>query len=76
MTANFRRDADGFNIALRVLARLIYRGTCSPRDIDALRRKARPDEMELPVEELCCRVLQRALSASPARPPLRPRASA
>ena len=58
------RDPDGFITALRVLARSIYQEPASPRDINALRRNACADEIDLPIEELCCRVIHRALSDS------------
>lgn len=58
------RDPDGFITALRVLARSIYQEPASARDINALRRNARRDEMDLPIDELCCRIIQRALSGS------------
>ena len=57
-----KRDPDGFIIALRVLARIIYGEETSPRDINALRRNACADEIDLPIHDLCCRVLERALS--------------
>jgi hypothetical protein len=55
------RDPDGFITALRVLARSIYYEETSSRDIDTLRRIARADEKSLPVDELCCRIIHRAL---------------
>jgi hypothetical protein len=57
-----KRDPDGFITALRVLARVIYHDTAAPRDINALRRHARIEEMDLPIDELCCLVIQRALN--------------
>lgn len=59
---SIKRDPDGFIRALRVLARLIYHETASPRDINALRRNATIDEIDLPIDELCCLVIQRALA--------------
>jgi len=59
-----KRDPDGFITALRVLARYVYCEPAAPRDINALRRHARPDEIDLPIDELCCRVIQRALEGS------------
>jgi hypothetical protein len=59
-----KHDPDGFIIALRVLARFIYHEGASPRDINALRRHASADEIDLPIDELCCRVIQRALDGS------------
>jgi hypothetical protein len=59
-----KRDSDGFITALRVLSRAIYHEDVSPRDINALRRNARAGEVDLPIEELCCRVIQRALDGS------------
>lgn len=56
-----RRDPDCFNTALRVLARIVYGEDVSPRDINALRRNACVDEIDLPIYDLCCRVLERAL---------------
>ena len=56
-----KKDRDCFNIALRVLARSIYGEETSPRDVNALRRKALPDEIDLPIYDLCCRVIERAL---------------
>jgi hypothetical protein len=56
-----KRDPDGFITALRVLARVIYHESAAPRDINALRRHARVEEMDLPIDELCCLVIQRAL---------------
>jgi len=58
------RDPDGFIVALRVLARSIYHESASARDINALRRNARADEIDLPIDELCCLVIQRALDGS------------
>jgi hypothetical protein len=55
-------DPDGFITALRVLARSIYDEGASARDINALRRNARADEMDLPIDDLCCRVIHRALA--------------
>ena len=57
-----KRDEDGFITALRVLARYIYRENAAPRDVNVLRRNARPDEIDLPIDELCCRVIERALA--------------
>jgi hypothetical protein len=55
------RDPDGFITALRVLARFIYDEEVSSRDINFLRRHARADEKDLPTDELCCRIIHRAL---------------
>lgn len=59
-----RKDPDGFIIALRVLARCVYYERAAPRDINALRRHACEEEIDLPIDELCCRVIQRALDGS------------
>ena len=58
------RDPDGFITALRVLARSIYEEQASARDVNFLRRNAHADEMDLPIDELCCRIIHRALSGS------------
>ncbi len=50
--------------ALRVLARFIYHGSSPARDVNALRRNAHRDEMHLPIDDLCCRVIQRALTGT------------
>ena len=76
-----KKDPDDFNTALRVLARSIYREEAAPRDINILRRNARADEAGLPIEELCCRILHRALcshgsAAGPLKPPDSPSGSA
>lgn len=55
------RDSDGFIIALRVLTRSMYCEDISSRDINALRRSAGADEKDLPIDELCCQVIHRAL---------------
>jgi hypothetical protein len=57
------RESDGFIVALRVLTRYIYKQSASPRDINALRRHASSDEIDLPIDELCSRIIQRALAA-------------
>jgi hypothetical protein len=62
------QDPDGFIVALRVLARVIYYESAAPRDVNALRRHARPDEMDLPIDELCCLVIQRALAGQALSP--------
>jgi len=59
-----KQDPEGFMIALRVLARSIYNEAASARDVNALRRNARADEVDLPIEDLCCRVIHRSLSGS------------
>lgn len=56
------RQSDGFIVALRVLTRYVYNESASPRDINSLRRHASLDEMALPIDELCSRVIQRALA--------------
>jgi hypothetical protein len=58
-----KKDPDGFIVALRVLSRSIYEESVSVRDINALRRNAREEEMHLPIDELCSRIIQRALCA-------------
>jgi hypothetical protein len=57
------RQSDGFIVALRVLTRYVYNESASPRDINALRRHAALEEIDLPIDELCSRVIQRALAA-------------
>jgi hypothetical protein len=69
MDANLNQNciktgSDDFVIALRVLSRAIYNQSPSPRDINALRRNAQKDEMDLPIDELCRRVIHRALTGS------------
>jgi hypothetical protein len=54
-------DSDGFNTALRVLARCLYGEEASSRDLNALRRRAHADEIDLAIDDLCCRVIHRAL---------------
>ena len=56
-----KKDPQLFITALRVLARSIYEEKIAPQDINALRRNALPEEADLPLDELCCRLVHRAL---------------
>jgi hypothetical protein len=47
--------------ALRVLGQLTQGMDFSPDDLSMLRRNAPPDEVNLPVDVLCCEIIQREL---------------
>ena len=49
--------------ALRVLSKSIHAEEISPRDIGMLRRNALLEEAGLPLDELCCRLVRRALGS-------------
>ena len=59
-----RNDRELFLIALRVLARFTGGAQPSRRDLTILRRRARPSETTLPVDDLCCAVIRRELATS------------
>ena len=54
--------------ALRVLAQITNGEDFSADDLSLLRRHARPGETSLPIDVLCCEVIQRELG-KPARRP-------
>ena len=54
--------------ALRVLAGCTQEKRFSPDDLSALRRNALPDEIDLPLDLLCCEIIKREL-AKPKGPP-------
>jgi hypothetical protein len=56
-----RRDRALFLLSLRVLARFNEGVHPSHHDLSLLRRNAQVDEMELPVDELCCALIGREL---------------
>jgi hypothetical protein len=53
--------------ALRVAARLTDGMDCSPEDLSLLRRNALPHELDLPLDLLCCQVIQRELEGPKGR---------
>ena len=64
MTLIRRNDRELFLTSLRVLARFTQGATPSRRDIIILRRRATPQEADLPVDELCCALIRRELETS------------
>ena len=50
-------DNELSQLAFRVLSLVTCGVSPSRRDVIILRRKVRPDEADLPVDELCCRVI-------------------
>jgi hypothetical protein len=64
-----KKDPQLFITALRVLARSIYAEAIAPEDIDILRRHALPEEADLPLDEFCCRLVNRALGDTGSRLP-------
>jgi hypothetical protein len=47
--------------AIRVLGQITSRMDYSPEDLSLLRRHARPGETKLPIDILCCEIIQREL---------------
>ena len=50
-------DSELSQLAFRVLSRVTRGVSPSRRDVIILRRKVRADDADLPVDELCCRVI-------------------
>jgi hypothetical protein len=57
-----KTDPQLFITALRVLAKSIHNESIAPQDVKVLRRGALVDEADLPLDELCCRLVRRALN--------------
>ncbi len=47
--------------AIRVLGQITRPLDCSPEDLSLLRRHARPGQAKLPIDILCCEIIQREL---------------
>ena len=56
-----RKNRELFLLALRVLTRFNHGETLSRRNVIILRRNADADDKQLPVDELCCSIIQREL---------------
>ena len=56
-----KTDPQLFITALRVLSKSIHCEDIAPRDITVLRRNALQEDAGLPIDELCCRLVRRAL---------------
>lgn len=54
--------------ALRVLGQINQGAEFSAEDLSLLRRHARPGETSLPVDVLCCEIIQRELGKPKRRP--------
>ena len=54
--------------ALRVLGQMTSGMNYAPEDLSLLRRHARPGETKLPVDVLCCEIIQRELGKPKRRP--------
>ena len=54
--------------ALRVLGQITSGGDYSAEDLSLLRRHALPGETSLPVDVLCCEIIQRELGEPKPRP--------
>jgi len=54
-------DPQLFITALRVLAKSIHNERIAPQEVHILRGGAMLDEVDLPLDELCCRLVRRAL---------------
>src|SRR5581483_6469967 len=59
-------DRDLYMTALRVLSKFASGEPQDPDQVAALRRAARADEAGEPIDELCCRLINRYLSGQPA----------
>ena len=59
-----KTDPQLFITALRVLSKSIHSEHIAPRDISVLRRSALQEEAGLPLDELCCRLVRRALDGA------------
>ena len=55
-----KKDPRLFITALRVLAKSIHAEEIAPQDVKMLRGSALADESDLPLDELCCRLIQRS----------------
>jgi hypothetical protein len=55
------RDPRLFITALRVLSKSIHQERIALQDITILRCSAHIEEADLPLDELCCRLVKRAL---------------
>ena len=51
--------------ALRVLAQIPEGGNFSPDDLSLLRRNALPQELDAPIDLLCCEIIKRELERPP-----------
>jgi hypothetical protein len=56
-----KTDSQIFITALRVLSKSIHDEKIASRDISVLRSNALLEEAGLPLDELCCRLVRRAL---------------
>jgi hypothetical protein len=56
-----KTDPQLFLTALRVLARSIHGETIAEQDIQLVRCNAQLEEADLPLDELCCRLVRRAV---------------
>jgi hypothetical protein len=57
-------DCDLYLMALRVLSRFTGAEPLEPRHVNELRRNSLPDEADLPLDDLCCRIIHRHLAAA------------
>jgi hypothetical protein len=72
-----KMDRELYLTALQVLSRFTRREGQDSHQVNELRRKARLDEMDLPIDDLCCRIIHgqlnelRCLTINKQRPSIR-----